>query len=303
MNSNVQSDYKIRNPRLDEVPELQNIWNHVFGNIGIDAFFLNFFNTEMCIIAEYNNKPVAMGYLVPFGEIINGFDSISCMMTYSIATLPDHRGKGLGAAIVNKLIDTAFKNNLPVVLCPSDDSLFDYYNSRSGFIDWFYANECVYKNISPYSDPIIPVEISIDEYISMRENLLNKVVHIKHDFQTLQYQVDLCGLLGGGLYKIGDACAVIECQANGAVWIKELLIKHLLKTENKSDFPVSDPALINEIIASIAYLFPAEEYLIRYPSYLNTGRRFGMIKHPVDLCESDLNSGNGFAPWYGMAFD
>ena len=105
----------------------------------------------------------------------------------------------------------------------------------------------------------------------------------------------LCDKLGGGLFRIGDSCAVVECQTDGAVWIKELLTPHGRNADLTSDLNVTD------LIAPIVQKFPAREYVVRRPAPIGQGRRFGMLAFLDDLHDDFYV--NGFVPWYGMAFD
>jgi len=290
------SEIITRNPSINEIPELRRIWKRVFGSVGEEAFFLHYYDPKLCVITGFDNDPASVGYLVPFGHIQYGQKSIPCAMIYSVATLPEYRGMGHGTAVVNELIRLARKLGYPaVVLCPIYDKLFGYYGKRANMRDWFYVNEQVFNSVQVSSDSVLLTEVTINEYNIQREELLKGITHIKHDFYTFEYQSMLCDELGGGLFRIGESCAVVESQQDGAVWIKELL----LPGSGTDDF-TSDPHLINAL-AAIAYKFPACKYVVRRPSRIGLGRRFGMIALSDDL-QADL-SDSTTSPWYGMAFD
>ena len=290
------SDIITRNPCINEIPELRSIWKRVFGSVGEEAFFIHYYEPKLCVIAEHDNDPASVGYLVPFGHILNGQESVPCAMIYSVATLPEYRCMGHGTAVVNELIRLARKLGYPaVVLCPIDEKLFGYYGKHANMYDWFYVNEQVFSSALVSSDSVMLTEVTINEYNNQREELLKGITHIKHDFYTLEYQSMLCDELGGGLFRIGDSCAVVESQQDGAVWIKELL----LPGGGSDDF-TSDPHSIGALTA-IANKFPSSKYVVRTPSRIGMGRRFGMIALPDDL-QADL-SDSTTSPWYGMAFD
>ena len=313
----------IQEPQGDEMPVLRNIWENVFGNVGMDAFFRHYFSPGLSVTAEFEGTPAAMGFLVPFGEIVNGSKPSPCFMIYSVGTLPEYRGKGLGTFVIRKLIARASDFNSPsVVLCPSEDGLFEYYSERTELRDYFYINELVFKT-APYSaKKTLPVEVSISEYKSLRENLLKDITFIRHDLRALEYQAELCKELGGGLYKIENSCAVIERQADGAIWVKELLMPGLTPGDLSSD------AYMKDIIASIADKYPTDEYVVRFPSRTGEGRRFGMLtarhgdgSYTRQEDGSSAKQGDGSrqetgssarqgeiktdgpSPWYGVAFD
>jgi GNAT superfamily N-acetyltransferase len=290
---------------MDEVPLLRRLWSSVFGNIGINSFFSLFFRSELCIVAQYDGILAAMGYLIPSGDIKTETDGsvnekpVKCAMIYSVGTLPEYRSMGLGTIIVNKLILLAGESGYDaVVLCPSEDGLFEYYGKRTKLHDWFYVSESIFTGPSACTHSIFPTEISINEYLSVREKLLDEVVHIRQEEKLFKYQLDLCNELGGGLFRIGDSCAVVERQSDGIVFIKELLMP---RKSNNRHYSLFDDKDFYIVFAPIANLFPSDKYLVRTPAKTGTGRRFGML----NLCGNvlELSVKNDIAPWYGMAFD
>jgi len=259
----------------------------VFGSIGKDSFFDCFYSDDLCVLAEFEGVVAAVGYLVPTGEIVHGPISVPCAMIYSVATLPMYRGMGLGTAVVRELIRAARKLGFPaVVLCPMNDELFGFYSMRTDMRDFFYVGERTVKCTQASGDPAYLKEISANEYLRMRENLLDGSVHIKQDTGIFEYQSKLCNELGGGLFRFRNSCAVVELQTDGGVWIKELLA-----SGSESD----------DIISAIAARFPAHEYTVRFPSNSNGGRRFGMLYLQDDIFGDPCKISP--APWYGMAFD
>jgi len=296
------SEVTIRHPHIDEAPVLQEIWYSIFGDIGIDAFFNTFYDPGFCVVTEFKGSITSMGYLLSSGDIKvvqdsnNSEMSLRSAMIYSVGTLPAYRGEGFGSKVVDGLINLAHESDYDaVVLCPSEDSLFEYYSTRTKLRDWFFINEYTFIVPPTGVSPVVPEKISVNDYISMREELLGEIVHIRQESQHFKYQHDLSVELGGGLFRIGDSCAVVERQPNGAVWIKELLIPDICDEGQITDFE------FNRSVVSIAQTFPSHVYLVRTPAGTGRGRRFGMI----DFLKSgfgDFKKSN-VAPWYGMAFD
>ena len=283
-----------RNPRSDELPALQSLWENTFGNIGKEAFFNHYYNPEMCVVAEWNHVPASAGYLIPYGEIQSDNESLPCAMIYSVATLPECRGIGFGSAVVNGLIRLAYELGYSViVLCPSEDGLFEYYKSHTQLCDWFYVEEQTINNIPVGTAASLPIPISAVEYSTLREELLRGITHIKHDLRALEYQQMLCQELGGGLCRIGNSCAVVERQPDGTVWVKEFLIPGGSINDLQS-CPVASDA-----ISAIMQIYPANNYIVRYPAGFGKGRRFGML---ADCGNKGIKQNNS-APWYGVAFD
>jgi len=281
-------------PNPSDIAELKNVWSVIFGNVGLDAFFDNLFRPEHCVIARNDNNIAAMGYLLPAGNIVTNSKAVPCAMIYSIATLPQYRGLGLGTTVVNALVNTAYDLGYPVaVLCPSEDSLFEYYRKNTTFQDYFYANELTYRNMShmaEHNSHLALEELSIEEYLKLREKLLDSKTHISSDPSLLEYQQKLCNEFGGGLFRIGGSCATIECQSDGSVYVKELLTTDCDATQ---------------VLASITSMFPSTKHTVRTPArtggFYVGNRRFGM------LASSDISiigaEKIGHTPWYGLAFD
>ena len=287
------SESVLRSPSPGEKTHLYNIWDTVFGSIGKDSFFDCFYDEDLCVLAEFEGAVAAVGYLIPTGELLHGSISVPCAMIYSVATLPMYRGLGFGTAIVRELIRVANKLGFPaVVLCPANDDLFGFYSTRTGMRDFFYIGEKTVKRRPAGVDPADLdalkelKEISANEYLDLREILLDGSAHIKQDIKIFEYQLIVSGELGGGFFRFGDSCTVVEVQEDGAVWIKELLTSG---TET------------DDIISAIAARFPADEYTVRFPSNPNQGRRFGML----DLQDEIFGDPSKItpAPWYGMALD
>ena len=278
-------------PHTDDIPELKALWNKVFGKIGLEAFFSLFFNVKHCQIIRSDNNIAAMGFMLPAGDFVYKKRTFPCAMIYSVATLSQYRGLGFGTDIANSLINTAYDSGYPVVvLCPATDSLFEYYSRNTDFRDYFFVNEQIINSMPDAQTNIIPEQISASEYINLREELLKNVIHIKSSPGIPEYQQSLCRETGGGFYRIGDSCAAVECQSDGTVHVKELLV-HV--------------GSANEALSSIARKFPSEKYVVRTPvnmSSTNTdSRRFGMLTSSDKSILQD--SDNTFEAWYGLAFD
>jgi len=319
-------DAELRNPRNDDTAALRHIWRTVFSVDDEDLFFSHYYDPALCIEAISADKPVASGYLLPCGNLVSGGKAAPCAMIYGVATLPGYRSLGYGAAVVHGLIGLGNKlGYAAIALCPSEDSLFGYYSARSNLRDWFYVlqQETVINPPSQHKLPLSPV--APDEYIRLREPLLDGIAHISLDERAAEYQALICSRFGGGLYRIdsgiGVSCAVIEKQTGGEVRVKELLLP-----------PGPDDADIRaDILSAISAAFPADKYIIRSPvrsraaasgrdlqadtAALSTIkryqsdckiRRFGMLAppdiFPDDIFPADI-VGDAALPWLGLAFD
>ena len=277
-----------------DIPALHSIWESAFGEGDFNDFFEFYFKPELCIVAECEGSPAGAGYLVPFGDLICSGLKVPCAMIYAVAVLPAFRNLGLGESVVRGLIAHGKSSGYPaIVLCPSSDSLFSYYSERSDLRDWFFTVEQHLTEIRTSENAARLNRFSAEDYRNLRETLLSGTPHIATCRDAFLFQDILCMHDGGGLFTTattgGDACAVVERQPDGAVWVKELLA------------PVGCDS---EALSSVAAEFPAASYLIRTPSTPARprpgNRRFGMISASPELTES---AGTLALPWYGLAFD
>ena len=302
---------------------LRIIWKTAFGDSDeeIDDFFSFYFAPQVAIVVDNGSDPIAAGYLLPVGNLLCGGMKVPCAMIYAVATLPEYRNHGYGSAVVRGLISAGYaKGCKAVVLCPSDNDLFEYYSARTDLHDWFHVSQrkvALTKNkeyrpsahISPpvhwplsplplgSSHPLKLTPIKANEYNCLREELLLEVPHIEFDLRALSYQSLLSNHSGGGLFRIdghsGVGCAVVEKQPGGAVWIKELLTSHINETD---------------ALSSVALMYPADEYLVRSPSPSPTADsktlRFGMLASSDDrILRASSEFHDSAAPYYGLAFD
>lgn len=253
-----------RSAQSSDIPALRRIWTEAFGIGDDEDFFSFYFDPELCVTADHDGVPAAAGYLIPFGNLICCGTVVPCAMIYAAAVLPELRSHGFGTYIVRDLIKTGQSSGYPaIILCPSEDSLFDYYSTRSALRDWFYVSEQRMNTVelqanSVTNKPDAPPSlsrVSADEYIMLRESLLQNIPHITVNADAMKYQEILCKSSGGGLFKIsspaGESCAIVEAQPDGSVSIKELL---------------SHEGSESALLASIVSAFPAPEYMIRMPA-------------------------------------
>ena len=294
----------IRTAKSGDRKSLQIIWNTVFGDPHeeIDAFFSIFPEPGMAVVADTGTGPVAAGYILPTGNLLYHGSIITCAMIYSVATLPEYRNRGYGAAVVRELISLGYARGYKaLVLCPSSDSMYEYYSKRSDMRSWFYTSEMSFSS-APASDKAALIRVAEEEYSNLREHLLAGTPHIAFDKRMLSYQLALAGRSGGGLFRAdapgGVGCAVVEMQTDGGVWIKELL---------------ASGADEHCVLSAIALKYPAAEYTVRTPalSPAPATRRFGMLAISDDTMISDnsefrISDSEFFGsalPYYGLAFD
>ncbi|MCL2222168.1 MAG: GNAT family N-acetyltransferase [Oscillospiraceae bacterium] len=310
-------DVVLRSPTDDDAGKLKALWSAVFSSVGMDSFFNILYDKELCSTVFRGNELCAMAYLVPTGELTCAGETLRAAMIYAVATVPEHRGKGYGKAVVDELSHQAHSLGFPVVvLAPSDDSLFSYYLNNNLFSEWFYIDELIYPRevisallrakaaCNEFSDAGLRLEeISAFQYSKLRTSLLSGHTYIKQSDSIIEYQNRLCNEVGGGFYRFGDSCAIVEISDDSSVCVKEFL------PQSDSAPTIYRQHYVYDMITAIAEKYPADTYIVRTPASRETGseitnrltRRFGMIK-------ADKRSSPGIVhgellPWYGLALD
>ncbi|MCL2044974.1 MAG: GNAT family N-acetyltransferase [Oscillospiraceae bacterium] len=291
----------------EDIDDLRHIWKTVFADSDelINAFLDIYFSSHSTIITQMDNITAAAGYIIPVGELASRDIKIPCAMIYSMAVLPEFRGKGLGNAVVNELISSGHAAGFPaVVLCPTSDDLFSYYSSRTPLTDFFYVGEKLYTKTFGEEDDSVLEQITSIEYLKLREKALSAVPHIAFDDNSLKYQSYILSQYGGGYYMVDTSgeisCILVERQSEDTVWIKELYGENIKE---------------QSIVNAVAKLYPASSYLIRTVAKKtgteNDLRRFGMlafdsstiaITESMDSLLFKLES-SPIYPLYGLAFD
>jgi len=288
-------DIVLRSPSANDLDKLKSLWNTVFGSVAMDAFFDELYDEEMCFAVFSGKELCAMGYLVEAGELIYKGEAFKTAMIYSVATANAFRGKGYAKAVVDELVAKAFSAGYPVVvLSPSDDRLFEFYDKKCGFSTQFYVYDYDYPKpviIASSGSNIELKKISAKDYVKLRTSLLKEHTYITHTARIFEYQKLICDEVGGGFYRFGDSCAIVEVQNNLTVCVKELLSPH----DNNNAF-----------ISAIAEKYPADIYTVRAPAESGANvstlkRRFGMLRTENINIQNIAQSEP--LPWYGPALD
>ena len=325
-----------RAPYVNEIPVLQKIWKSGFGyNPDIRLFFDHYYTPELCVVACVNDSPAGAGYLIPLGDFVCGDKRIPCAYIYSIAVLADYRGLGLGNAVVRELLDRGHTAGYPlVVLCPADDTLFEYYAARTELKEWFYICETIKQipdnepssvsslqaSASPLpasavsSSPAAVPEDFSDAYtftssLTNSDTCLSEIT--AEDYAALRARLltgtphiehDLRAIeyqqLLCGFYGGGLFRIELDgkecCAAVEAESNNRIAIKELLAPDEQ----------INGVLSALFTRFPSSIYTVRTPVQnitKKTGvRRFAMIA----AANADfLACGFSSSPWFGPAFD
>lgn len=295
----------IKLSNADDEKSLKAIWKTVFHETDaeIESFFKQYFGPGTAALISIDEKPVSMAHMLPIGALdLGNGEKILCSYIYAVATLPEYRGLGFGEKVTKAALEVSQHAGYPAnVICPAEDSLFEYYRERIGYQESFFVEE---TTILAGELPIIPTKWGIDvispqEYHLLREQFLAGRIHILPDDRAMKYQKHLCKESGGEMYAIhfgGEycACAAVEKNDDGDVLIKELLFDQ--------GNPVSE-SRVQEAAALVSSVLPGDKIIMRMPCQAtdsrNETRRFGMII----LDRSDLVMDENKAAWFGFAFD
>lgn len=287
-------DTVLREPVDNELEGLRVIWESSFGLDDFDMFMQHYYTPGYCKVVSTGSKIISAGYLVPVGDLVVSGKKYPCAHVYSLATLPEYRGKKFGALVLDALIKCAKKEGFPAIaICPSEDSLFEYYKKNSEFIDWFYVDEQYLEKAPDNCGENIHLKsLSAQEYARKRLELLCEINHMDMNTQAISYQEKLCNFYGGGFFYASfdacSACITVEKQKDGSVHVKELL---------------SAPEHVDDILHAVMKLFPAAQYTVRRPIYdisaaINP-RRHAMIHKSNDFSLEQKTSKS----WCGFTFD
>ncbi len=219
------TDYIIRPITIEDALDAAEIWTSVFGDDERLVFeFFRFFDYQegFGACAEYQGKVVAaaycpegMAYVEADGTVHPG------AYLYAVATLPEHRGKGLAKAICQALRNTAWAKGREYIFTrPSEPGLYPWYEDAIGAIPAMGCRvlevEAVPTDIPPY------MQLDAWQYLELRTKYLEGLPHVHMDIDWLQFESNIHGFSGGGYFAVGDF--VLDCyQDETTAYISEIL--------------------------------------------------------------------------------
>lgn len=122
----------------NDLEQIKLIWKTCFEDEDkyIEFYLKNRFETENMLVIHEDGKPVSMASFLPL-QLKQGEEWIPARYVYAVATLPEYRGKGLAAEILQYGFE---KYKEPLLLQPETEELKKYYE-RLGFINSFEKRE------------------------------------------------------------------------------------------------------------------------------------------------------------------
>lgn len=284
----------VRPATLRDVPGLKALWKAAFNDSDsyINSFFSHVYTDGMAFVGDCSGRVVSAAYLLPIGWLcVPGRTPIRCSVTYSVATLPEFRGMGLGAELT-KHASNASQGLISI--CPAEDSLFDFYRAVAGFDDYFYCSHADFSpdHFSVPGDNITVEKVEWKEYSKVREQLLSDIIHLEFSGKFMSYQQFLSDESGGGLFVVRAGsclcCAAVEMAEDNTALVKELLA----------------PADVeHSVLSALHGLINADLYHVRTPSENKNppkGCHFAMLRTPFSIKSTTKTVK---MPWFGFAFD
>jgi len=215
----------IRLSRRSDEAALQDLFHVAFGDPpeATRAFFSQLYRPGNAIVWVEGDAIASAMYLLDAGTVA----PLRVSYSYALATLPEFRGRGLGAtvtqSVISRSLELGFDCNL---ICPATEALFAYY-TRLGYSHAFSIAEgeitCVDSSDFFIMNDITSTDFST--YLQLRApHLPPSAVAYPEPF--LRYVEACCTASGGGLYQLESqgqtGCAAVERRGD-RLFIQEVL--------------------------------------------------------------------------------
>ena len=152
--------------------------------------FLNRFFESSCRYIIKDGKLVSMLFLLDAVFTEKGREQRGKYL-YAAATLPEYRGQGLMAQLIEKAKKETAEKGMFLITKPATKSLFDYYR-RFGFKTAVYSKDCMVE-LGDIAQPL--KKLDREEYIRKRNELLKNEAHIT--LLDTKYAYSFFELFGG----------------------------------------------------------------------------------------------------------
>ena len=215
--------------------EIHKIWETCFGDEAeLVDFYLDKRMTEdnMLLICQ-DGHAVSMASFLDM-NIRDGEEWKPAKYVYSVATLPEYRGRGYAAKILKKAEEIF---NMPLVLVPAEKELVGYYR-KVGFTEAYPSERLLEKQDVPELsaaelNSYSVEEITAAEYKKIREQKLMRDGFIAWDEAAIRFAMDFNCFCGGRTVKVvwsddisrdesaEDADILMYCPENGTLHIIE----------------------------------------------------------------------------------
>lgn len=154
----------IRLSRPGDLGALSEIWNASFpgDEAFADWFLKNVYAPEKTLVFEDGGRAAAMLHLLPMRFRTGGLETPAAYV-YAVATLPDYRGRGVAAALLEEAAALEKERGTALLmLVPQSAGLFEYYR-RQGF------QNALYRARRVISAAAVPAGFSTDGALGVSE--------------------------------------------------------------------------------------------------------------------------------------
>ncbi len=198
---------EIRFATKEMIPQVKEIWRQCFGDEEdyMEFYFTHRFTEENMLVCMEDKKPVAMTTFLK-AYLVIGEGEIPVHYAYTVATLPEYRGRGYAKMLLEKG-KQHFRT--PIVLEPASESLI-YYYEKLGFRMAFYVAE---RTILPAEIAEAKGEekgkqeywlltVTPDEYVRLRDASFTEIGYIRWDKDAIAYALLENDYADGYAYKV-----------------------------------------------------------------------------------------------------
>lgn len=217
-------EYRIRPWRKDDVPALTGLWSSVFGDT--EAFAEMFLNALPRLgngfVADYNGLAVSAAYVITDIRADTGTSSELCAYLYGVATLPNHRERGLAAALCAECLRYSRELGCEIFYTqPAEAALFPYYANSVGTNLTFFGRTCREAAAADKKKHSVSA-LTAGQYFSAREQFYKGNPHIVLSEDCIDFEKQLCRLNDGDLFLV-DSVPVAAYVENDFLKISEML--------------------------------------------------------------------------------
>lgn len=202
----VESDYTYATEADSE--DIIELWQTCFGDERryVEFYIERMFDDNNLLCIRRDRRIVSMASFLP-AFYVNGEYREEVKYVYAVATLPEYRRQGLAGDLLKHAAD---KYGMPLVLCPADEKLEEYYEGL-GYVQAFGKNETIitvnntgmleYKEYKEYKSFDTNV---VERYRNSFENKLAQTPHISWDNIHIKYAMEENAYTGGALAEFEE---------------------------------------------------------------------------------------------------
>lgn len=218
------SELILRRVQRRDYAALSALWKACFDDT--DAFIRQFFETLDSlgggIAAEIDGHIVGAAYALTALELVDRDGSSQRVgYIYGVGVHREYRSHGVGRAVTLAAAELARDLGAVIIATlPAEDGLYAWYEEILDTRFRLYRKKYVLDSAQTLTDAVSAV--SVREYLSARENMLQGVPHLRPDAAAMEFETALLREYGGGLYRVGSAIAAAYIE-DGCTIVRELI--------------------------------------------------------------------------------